>query len=38
MDEIIAKATALGETIRDSEAMKNYMLKEIAYESDDEAQ
>ena len=38
MDEIIAKATALGEAIRDSEAMKNYTLKEIAYENSEEAQ
>lgn len=38
MDEIIAKATALGEAIRDSEAMKNYTLKEIAYESNEQAQ
>ena len=38
MDKIIEKATALGEVIRDSEAMKNYTLKEIAYESSEQAQ
>ena len=38
MDEIIKKATALGEALRDSEEMKEYLKQEIIYNSDEEAQ
>lgn len=38
MERIIEKATALGEEIRESQAMKNYILKEIEYETNEEAQ
>ncbi len=38
MDEIIAKATALGEAIRDSEEMKRYLKQEIIFNEDSEAQ
>ncbi|MDP4119317.1 MAG: YlbF family regulator [Bacillota bacterium] len=38
MSEIIDRATALGEAIRDSEEMKELMKKEIIYNNDDEAQ
>ena len=38
MKDIIEKATALGEAIRDSQEMKEYIKKEIAYEADEEAQ
>ena len=38
MDEITEKAKILGEAIRDSEEMKEYLKKEIEYQSDSEAQ
>ena len=38
MDEIIEKAKILGEAIRDSEEMKEYIKKEIEYRSNTEAQ
>ena len=38
MDEIIKKATALGEALRDSEEMKEYLKLEIVYNNDEEAQ
>ena len=38
MDEIIKKATALGEALRDSEEMKENLKLEIVYNNDEEAQ
>ena len=38
MDEIIKKATELGQLIRDSEEMKEYIKKELIFEADEDAQ